>query len=113
MASLSSYGGKLSNFGNTGGSGPTVTTIYLDTRDETLAAGFTTSLSHKYRANRASLDAMWDQYRSAKDLGGSTVTFMTVTNTYVSPTLAQAYAELKELETNFYQATIYDSYTNI
>jgi len=110
MASLSSYGGKLSNFGNTGG-GTSVTTTYLDSLDATLAAGFTTSLNHTYYADRASLDNMWAQYWGAKDLALATVTFLKLNNATVVVTLANALIELKELEENFKNARIYDGYT--
>jgi hypothetical protein len=113
MGSLSSYGGKLSNFGNTGGvGGVTVTTNYAGSIYDTLDAGFTCSSGRTYPAFFESelngFEQLRAQYDAAILASSTTVQVLLKDFTTVSITPAALWQDLIELVINFQQAYTHD-----
>jgi hypothetical protein len=113
MASLSSYGGKLSNFGNTGGAGvPTVTTTYAGNIYDTLDAGFTCSSGREYVAFFESelngFEQMRAQYDGAIAASETTVQVLLKNMSYATITTAALLDDITELAINFQQAYTHD-----
>jgi hypothetical protein len=108
MASLSSYGGKLSNFGGaSSNNAPSVTTAYLDSYFTTLDAGFTCSSGRKYHATRENVELITNQLAIAKRSSATTINALSYTNVYVEIAIAECEADLMELATNEIQSLIH------
>jgi hypothetical protein len=90
-----------------GGGGISVTTTYLGTYFDTLNAGFTSSSGNKYKADRESLDVMWEQLNTAKAFNSTTARILLYSNAYLTMDIVVLEADLMELEANFTNARSY------